>query len=180
MRWKSHVRFGERVGETDQPRGWHRAPARLHSLVRLPVMVVVVALLMVVPLLSCTEVRRRRSSERFRSGHPLRATRRGWAPDLARSRSDSWRETLPGAPLHLPCGPAPPTLSGSPGHESVGAGCAGRAGGWTETKGLHGDELHRNRAVRGAISSPDPTVTQTPCRGSDRSPPWPASGRGPG
>jgi len=31
MRWKSHVRFGERVGETDQPRGWHRAPARLHS-----------------------------------------------------------------------------------------------------------------------------------------------------
>ena len=41
MRWKSHVRFGERVGETDQPRGWHRAPARLHSLVRLPVMVTV-------------------------------------------------------------------------------------------------------------------------------------------
>ncbi len=30
MRWKPHVRFGERAGETDQPRGWHRAPVRLH------------------------------------------------------------------------------------------------------------------------------------------------------
>jgi len=30
MRRKAHVRFGERVGETGQPRGWHRAPARLH------------------------------------------------------------------------------------------------------------------------------------------------------
>jgi hypothetical protein len=30
MRWKPHVRFGERAGETDQLRGWHRAPARLH------------------------------------------------------------------------------------------------------------------------------------------------------
>jgi hypothetical protein len=50
MRWKSHVRFGERVGETDQPRGWHRAPARLHSRVRLPEMVVVVVLLMIMSL----------------------------------------------------------------------------------------------------------------------------------
>lgn len=23
-----HVRFGGRAGETDQPKGWHRAPAR--------------------------------------------------------------------------------------------------------------------------------------------------------
>ena len=30
MRWKPHVRFGERTGETDQPRSWHRAPVRLH------------------------------------------------------------------------------------------------------------------------------------------------------
>jgi hypothetical protein len=45
MRWKSHVRFGERVGETDQPRGWHRAPARLHSRVRFPMMVVVVVMM---------------------------------------------------------------------------------------------------------------------------------------
>jgi len=30
MRWKPHVRFGERAGETDQLKGWHRAPARLH------------------------------------------------------------------------------------------------------------------------------------------------------
>jgi len=30
MRWKLHVRFGERTGETDQPRCWHRAPVRLH------------------------------------------------------------------------------------------------------------------------------------------------------
>ena len=34
MRWKSHVRFGERAGETDQPKGWHRAPARLHFMTR--------------------------------------------------------------------------------------------------------------------------------------------------
>ncbi|MFG1955574.1 transposase, partial [Micromonospora sp. NPDC048830] len=26
----SHVRFGERAGETDQPKRWHRAPVRLH------------------------------------------------------------------------------------------------------------------------------------------------------
>lgn len=31
MRWKPHVRFGERAGETDQPKHWHRAPARLHT-----------------------------------------------------------------------------------------------------------------------------------------------------
>jgi hypothetical protein len=31
MRWKPHVRFGERAGETDQPKRWHRAPARLHT-----------------------------------------------------------------------------------------------------------------------------------------------------
>jgi hypothetical protein len=30
MRWKLHVRFGERAGETGQPQCWHRAPARLH------------------------------------------------------------------------------------------------------------------------------------------------------
>jgi hypothetical protein len=30
MRWKPHVRFGERDGETDQPKCWHRAPVRLH------------------------------------------------------------------------------------------------------------------------------------------------------
>jgi hypothetical protein len=34
MRWKSHVRFGERAGETDQLKGWHRAPARLHFMTR--------------------------------------------------------------------------------------------------------------------------------------------------
>ena len=28
MRWKSHVRFGGRAGETDQPKGSHRAPVR--------------------------------------------------------------------------------------------------------------------------------------------------------
>lgn len=28
MRGNSHVRFGGRSGETDQPRGWHRAPGR--------------------------------------------------------------------------------------------------------------------------------------------------------
>jgi hypothetical protein len=26
MRWKSHVRFGERTGETDQPKGWTPPP----------------------------------------------------------------------------------------------------------------------------------------------------------
>ncbi len=30
MRWKSHVRFGGRAGETDQRRRWHRAPVRSH------------------------------------------------------------------------------------------------------------------------------------------------------
>src|SRR3954470_9651820 len=30
MRWKPHVRFGERAGETDRPRSRHRAPVRLH------------------------------------------------------------------------------------------------------------------------------------------------------
>jgi hypothetical protein len=30
MRWKPHVRFGERAGETDRLRGRHRAPVRLH------------------------------------------------------------------------------------------------------------------------------------------------------
>ena len=30
MRWKPHVRFGGRAGETDQSRGWHRAPVRSH------------------------------------------------------------------------------------------------------------------------------------------------------
>ena len=30
MRWKSHVRFGGRAGETDSPRGGHRAPVRSH------------------------------------------------------------------------------------------------------------------------------------------------------
>src|ERR1022692_2551925 len=28
MRWKSHVRFGGRAGETDQQECWHRAPVR--------------------------------------------------------------------------------------------------------------------------------------------------------
>src|SRR5689334_7900515 len=32
MRWKPHVRFGERAGETDQLRSRHRAPVRLHHL----------------------------------------------------------------------------------------------------------------------------------------------------
>ncbi len=31
MRWKPHVRFGERIGETDRLRGRHRAPVRLHT-----------------------------------------------------------------------------------------------------------------------------------------------------
>ena len=30
MRWKPHVRFGGRAGETDPPRGGHRAPVRSH------------------------------------------------------------------------------------------------------------------------------------------------------
>ena len=30
MRWKPHVRFGGRAGETDQPKRWHRAPVRSH------------------------------------------------------------------------------------------------------------------------------------------------------
>jgi len=30
MRWKSHVRFGERAGETYQQKCWQRAPVRLH------------------------------------------------------------------------------------------------------------------------------------------------------
>jgi hypothetical protein len=30
MRWKSHVRFGGRAGETDLLRDRHRAPARSH------------------------------------------------------------------------------------------------------------------------------------------------------
>ena len=30
MRWKPHVRFGERAGETDRLRDRHRAPVRLH------------------------------------------------------------------------------------------------------------------------------------------------------
>jgi hypothetical protein len=28
MRWKSHVRFGGRAGETDRAKARHRAPAR--------------------------------------------------------------------------------------------------------------------------------------------------------
>ena len=28
MRWKSHVRFGGRAGETHQPKGWQGAPVR--------------------------------------------------------------------------------------------------------------------------------------------------------
>ena len=31
MRWKSHVRFGGRTGETDLPRGGHRALVRSHK-----------------------------------------------------------------------------------------------------------------------------------------------------
>jgi len=34
MRWKPHVRFGERTGETDQPKDRHRAPVRLHTTLR--------------------------------------------------------------------------------------------------------------------------------------------------
>lgn len=30
MRWKPHVRFGGRAGETDQPKRWHRVPVRSH------------------------------------------------------------------------------------------------------------------------------------------------------
>jgi len=30
MRWKSHVRFGERAGETYQQKCWQRASIRLH------------------------------------------------------------------------------------------------------------------------------------------------------
>ena len=30
MRWKPHVRFGGRAGETDPPRGGYRAPVRSH------------------------------------------------------------------------------------------------------------------------------------------------------
>lgn len=33
MRGNTHVRFGERVGETDPPKGRHRASARLYRLV---------------------------------------------------------------------------------------------------------------------------------------------------
>jgi hypothetical protein len=29
--WKPHAQFGERAGETDRSKGWHRAPVRLHS-----------------------------------------------------------------------------------------------------------------------------------------------------
>ena len=28
MRWKSHVRFGGRAGETHHPKGWQGAPVR--------------------------------------------------------------------------------------------------------------------------------------------------------
>ena len=28
MRWKSHVRFGGRAGETHQPKDWQGAPVR--------------------------------------------------------------------------------------------------------------------------------------------------------
>jgi hypothetical protein len=68
MRWKSHVRFGERAGETDQPRGWHRAPARLHSRVRFPVMVTVFMVL----LLSCVVLTgtTREPGRRGRNGCP--------------------------------------------------------------------------------------------------------------
>jgi hypothetical protein len=31
MRWKSHVRFGERAGETHQPKGRKGAPVRLNT-----------------------------------------------------------------------------------------------------------------------------------------------------
>ena len=34
MRWKPHVRFGERTGETDRPKDRHRAPVRLHTALR--------------------------------------------------------------------------------------------------------------------------------------------------
>ena len=34
MRWKPHVRFGERTGETDRPKDRHRAPVRLHNALR--------------------------------------------------------------------------------------------------------------------------------------------------
>jgi hypothetical protein len=32
MRWKLHVRFAERAGETDQQEHWHCAPARLNHM----------------------------------------------------------------------------------------------------------------------------------------------------
>jgi hypothetical protein len=32
MRGNAHVRFGRRAGETDQPKSWHRAPTRPHTL----------------------------------------------------------------------------------------------------------------------------------------------------
>ena len=34
MRWKPHVRFGGRTGETDLPRCRHRAPVRSHVTLR--------------------------------------------------------------------------------------------------------------------------------------------------
>src|SRR5688572_11967551 len=34
MRWKSHVRFGERVGETGQQKRWTPRPGPLHNAIR--------------------------------------------------------------------------------------------------------------------------------------------------
>lgn len=78
MRWKPHVRFGERAGETDRSKDRHRAPVRLH-----------------LALAAVDDVRRRvqqdQTGHRGRSGDPLYGIRR-----LLRRRHDRlWRPRAP-------------------------------------------------------------------------------------
>ena len=84
MRWKSHVRFGERPGETDRPKDRNRAPGRLHTALstQLPDAVRVLDPFHVVRLgLSCVDqvrcgVQQEQTGHRGRLGDPLYGIRR--------------------------------------------------------------------------------------------------------
>jgi transposase len=104
MRWKPHVRFGERTGETDQPKRWHRAPVRLHTALRtaLPHAVRVLDAFHVVRLgfAAVDEVRRRiqreQTGHRGRRDDPLFGIRRLLRRAHDRHSDRSWARLLAG------------------------------------------------------------------------------------
>jgi hypothetical protein len=104
MRWKPHVRFGERAGETDQPKRWHRAPVRLHTALRtgLPHAVRVLDAFHVIKLgfAVVDDVRRRVQQEtlghRGRAGDPLYGVRRVLRRGYDRHSQHSWDRLLAG------------------------------------------------------------------------------------